>query len=176
MNRAHRGITDAEKENAVVRLVTRTESAQSIADDAGLKRATLRNWKRELLGEEAPSRMPRKKKGMTIEEPGAMKASLEADIDRLELKCAVLEGTVELLGKGQGVDPRMLANREKAILAESLRPTHKLRDLLNMVGLAKSSHRYQMAAMAKPDKYADLRIRICDIFHGGCGLFLSSDR
>ena len=115
--------------------------------------------------------MPRKKKGMTIEELEAMKASLEADIDRLELKRAVLEGTVELLGKGQGVDPRMLTNREKTILVESLRPTHKLRDLLDMVGLAKSSHRYQMAAMAKPDKYADLRMRICDIFHDSCGRY-----
>lgn len=65
---------------------------------------------------------------MTIEELEAMKAALEADIDKLEFKRAVLEGTVELLGKGQGADPRMLANREKAILVESLRPAHKLKD------------------------------------------------
>ena len=52
---------------------------------------------------------------------------------------------------------------------ESLRPAHKLKDLLDMAGLAKSSHRYQMAAMAEPDRYADLRIRICEIFHEGRG-------
>lgn len=109
--------------------------------------------------------MPRKKRDMTIEELEAMKAALEADIDKLEFKRAVLEGTVELLGKGQGADPRMLANREKAILVESLRPAHKLKDLLDVAGLARSSRRYQMAAMAKPDKYADLRIRICEISH-----------
>lgn len=44
--------------------------------------------------------MPRKKRDMTIEELEAMKAALEADIDKLEFKRAVLEGTVELLGKG----------------------------------------------------------------------------
>ena len=171
LNGTHRGITSAAKENAVVRLVTRAEPAQSIADDMGVKRATPCNWKRELLGEETPSKMPGKKKGTAIEELEAMKAALEADIDKLELRRAVPEGTVELLGKGQGADPRMLTNREKTILVESLRPAHKLRDLLGMVGLAKSSHRYQMAAMAKPDKYADLRIRICEIFHEGRGCY-----
>ena len=82
-----------------MRLVTRSESAQSIADDVGVKRATLYNWKRELLGKEAPSKMTGKKRDMTIEELEAMKASLEADIDRLELKRAVLEGTVEPFGE-----------------------------------------------------------------------------
>lgn len=171
VNRTHRGFGDDDKENAVVRLVTRKESAQSIADDIGVKRAALYNWKRKLLGEEAPSKMPRKKKDMTIEELEQMRAALEADIDKLELKRAVLEGTVELLGKGQGTDPRMLANREKTILVESLRPAHKLKGLLDAVGLAKGSHRYQMAAMAKPDKYAELRMRICEIFHDSCGRY-----
>lgn len=79
--------------------------------------------------------------------------------------------TVELLGKGRGADPRVLISREKTIPVESLRPAHKLRDLLGMAGLAKSSHRYQMAAMAKPDKCAGLRIRICGIFHEGRGCY-----
>ena len=171
VNRTHRGFEDDDRENAVVRLVTRKESAQSIADGIGVKRATLYNWKRKLLGEEAPSTMPGNKQDMTIEELEAMKAALEADIDKLELKRAVLEGTVELLGKGQGAEPRMLTNREKTILADSLRPAHKLKDLLEAVGLAKGSHRYQMAAMARPDKYADLRIRICEIFHDSRGRY-----
>ena len=70
--------------------------------------------------------MPRKKKDMTIEEPGRMRAALEADIDGYELKRAVLEGTVELLGKGQGADPGMPADREKTIPVESLGPAHRL--------------------------------------------------
>lgn len=171
VNKTGRGITDDAKENAVVRLVTRSESAQSIADDVGVKRATLYNWKRELLGKEAPSKMTGKKRDMTIEELEAMKASLEADIDRLELKRAVLEGTVELLGKDRSADPGTLTNREKTILVESLRPAHKLKDLLDAVGLAKGSHRYQMRALAKPDKYADLRVRIAEIFHESRGRY-----
>lgn len=170
-NKTGRGITNAGKENAVVRLVTRRESAQSIADDVGVKRATLYNWKRELLGKEAPTRMTGKKKDMTIEELEAMKASLEADIDRLELKRAVLEGTVELLGKDRSADPKLLTNKEKTILVESLRPAHRLKDLLDAVGLAKGTHRYQVDALARPDKYEDLRMRICEIFHDSHGRY-----
>lgn len=171
VSQTHRGFEDEDRENAVVRLVTRKESAQAIADDLGVKRATLYNWKRKLLGEEAPSKMPRKKKDMAIEELLEMKAALEADIDKLELKRAVLEGTVELLGKDPGADPKALISREKTILVESLRPAHKLKDLLEAVGLAKGTHRYQMMVLAKPDKHADLRVRICEIFHASCGRY-----
>lgn len=108
---------------------------------------------------------------MTIEEPGRMRAAPGADIDGHELKRAVLEGTVELLGKGQGADPGMPADREKTIPVESLGPAHKLRDLLEVVGSAKASHRYQVRALAKPDKYAGLRIRICEIFRDSCGRY-----
>ena len=166
-----RGITRKAKENAVVHFVTRTKSAQSVADDIGVGLSTLYNWKQELLGEEAPVKIPKKKKEMTIEELEEMKAALEADIEKLELKRAVLERTVELLGKDQSVDPRLLTNREKTILVESMRPAHKLKDLLKEVGLARGSYRYQVMTMARPDKYADLRIRICEIFHESCGRY-----
>ena len=171
VNRTSRGIADAAKENAVMRLVTRAETAQAIADDVGVKRATLYNWKRELLGKEAATKMTGKKRGMTVEELEALRASLEADIDRLELKRAVLEGTVELLGKGPSADPTTLTTGEKTILVESLRPAHKLKDLLDAVGLAKGSRRYQVEALSRPDKYEHLRIRICEIFHESHGRY-----
>jgi len=65
----------------------------------------------------------------------------------------------------------MLTNREKTILVVSLRPAHKRRDLLEVVALAKAGHRYQVRALAKLDKYAGLRIRICEIFHDSCGRY-----
>lgn len=53
----------------------------------------------------APSKMPRKKRDMAIEEPGRMRAAPGAGIDKLEPRRAVLEGMVELLGKGRGRRP-----------------------------------------------------------------------
>ena len=93
--------------------------------------------------------MPRKK-DTTVEELEQMRAALEADIVKLELKRAVPEGTAELPRKGRGADQRMLTDGQKAIPVEGLRPAHRLKDLLEVVGLAKASHRHQARALAKP--------------------------
>ena len=104
-----RGISDSEKEGVVVRLVTRKVSAQSIADDMGAKRGTLYNWKRELLGERIPSKMPSKKrKSMSVDELEEMEVVLEADIDRFELKREVLEGRSSSWEKARASIPRYL--------------------------------------------------------------------
>ncbi len=159
------------KERAVVDLITRKGSAKEISDDPGVERATLHNWKRRLLDEEVPCKMARKPDDRTIEELEGYAESLRRDIDRLEFRRAILEGTVELLGKDRSVDPRMLANREKAILVESLRPAHRLNVLLEAVGMAKNSYLYQKKAIARPNRYADLRIRITEIFHENDGRY-----
>ena len=152
-------------------LVTRTGAAKDIADELGIERAALYNWKRGLLDEEVPCKMPRKPDGRTIEELEEHAASLRRDIGRLELRRAILEGTVELPGKDRSADPKMLTDREKTVLVESLRPAHKLNVLLDAVGMAKSSHRYQRSALARPDKYANLRIRIAEIFRENDGRY-----
>ena len=115
--------------------------------------------------------MQRKKDDRSIEELEEYAESLRRDIGRLELQRAILEGTVELLGKDPGADPGMLTNREKTILVESLRPAHKLNVLLDAVGMAKSSYLYQKKALLRPDKHADLRIRVAEIFHESDGRY-----
>lgn len=72
--------------------------------------------------------------------------------------------SIELVGKDPSADPESLTNREKTLLVEALRPAHKLKDLLDTVALARSSYRYQVRAMAAPDKYAALRVRIREMF------------
>lgn len=164
-------IPDEIKERAVVDLVTRDGAAKGIADELGVERATLYNWKRRLLSEEVPRRLPKKTDVRTIEELEEYAAKLRSDIDRLELRKAILEGTVNLLGKDRSVDPRMLTNKEKTILVESLRPTHRLNVLLDAVGMPKSSYLYQKRALARPDRHSDLRIRITEIFHENDGRY-----
>ena len=88
---------------------------------------------------------------------------LKEQVRRLELKKAILEGTVELLGKDPSVDPGMLTNREKATLVDSLRPAHKLKDILEEIGMPRSSYQYQREVARRPYKYAALAVRICQI-------------
>lgn len=159
------------QKRAAIDLVARKGPAKDIADELGVERATPCNWKRRLLDEEVHCKLPMKRDGRSIEELEEHAESLRRDIGRLELRRPILEGTAELLGKDRSVDPGMPANRGKTILVESLRPTHGLGALLGAVGMAKSSHLYQKKALLRPDKHADLRIRIAEIFHGSDGRY-----
>ena len=140
----------------------------------GVTRAVLYKWKNPLLGEEAPcSKMEAAPKNTTddVDALRSQAAELQDQIKRLELRKAILEGTVELLGKGQSVDPGMLTNREKALLANSLRPARKLNEMLSGLGMGRSSCQYQVEAMRRPDKHAGPRRRISEIFAASNGRY-----
>ena len=114
---------DEQKREAVIALASRKAPAQEVADAVGVTRAVLCKWKNQLLGEEAPCKMEAAPKDMAddVDALKSQAAELQEQIKRLELRKAILEGAVELLGKGRGVDPGMLTNREKALIANSLR-------------------------------------------------------
>jgi putative transposase len=157
---------------AVVALLARERTAGEIAGALGVPRRTLYTWKRELLGEGVPCRMERE------HEPGADAAALEARVEeleaqvrKLELRKAILEGTVELLGKDPGADPNRLTNREKTLLIDSIRPDWPLGALLAELGLARSSYQYQVAAIAAGDRRADLRREVREVFEGSGGTY-----
>ena len=166
--------TDDQKREAVIALASRKASAQEVADAVGVTRAVLYKWKNQLLGEEAPcSKMEAAPKNTTddVDALRSQAAELQKQIKRLELRKAILEGTVKLLGKGQGVDPGMLTNRKKALLANSLRPARKLNEILSELGMSRSSYQYQIEAMSRPDKHVGLRRRISEIFAASDGRY-----
>lgn len=123
--------------------------------------------------EEAPCKMEAAPKDMAddVDALRSQAAELREQIKRLELRKAILEGTVELLGKGRGVDPGMLANGEKTLLANSLRPARKLNEILSGLGISRSSYRYRGEAMGGPDKHAGPRKRVSEIFAAGDGRY-----
>lgn len=158
-----RAYTYEERRTAVLDLMTRKGTAKEIADAHGIKRSDLYNWKRELLGE-GGTKLPHKDLPDDIGELEERVRSLQEQVRRLEMEKDILEGTIELLGKGQGTDPNRLTNREKAILVNSLQGKYQQKELLCALSMAKSSYRYQLGAMSAPDKYADLRIAVRRIF------------
>lgn len=165
--------TEDQVNNAVVELEARNLPAAAIAAELGVERATLYQWKKRLLGEEAPCRMPKDDVDLPddAEELKEQIRELKEQVRKLELKKAILEGTVELLGKDPGVDPSALTNREKVALVDSLRPAHKLKDILDEIGMPRSSYQYQREAASKPYKYAALAVRICQIFQSSGGAY-----
>lgn len=65
----------------------------------------------------------------------------------------------------------MLTNREKALIANSLRPARKLNEMLSELGISGSSCQYQVEAMRRPDKHAGPRRRISEIFAASDGRY-----
>lgn len=159
--------TQAQKKAAVMTLCTRTGSAKAVAEQYGVTRAALYNWKHDLLGREDRITMSKEKDKPLPDDKDALLAEIETlkgQIKRLRLEKDILEGTVAIVKKDPGVDPKSLTNKEQAILADALSNEHPLKALLGCLGMARSSYCYQRKLASMPDKYEQLRHRIRELF------------
>lgn len=82
---------------------------------------------------------------------------LQTEVYRLQLEKDVLEKAAEIIKKDRGISLESLSNREKAIVINALRNRYKLKDLLSVFHMAKSSYCYQVISINKLDKFAELR-------------------
>ena len=159
--------TPEQKKEAVIALCTRTGSAKNIAKKYGVTREVLYNWKHDLLHREGSITVSRKKDKSLPDDKNALLSEIETlkcQIKRLTLEKDILEGTVEIIKKDPGVDPKNLTNKEKTILVDTLRNKHPLKKLLDCLRLARSSYFYQRKIASLPDKYEKLRSRIIELF------------
>jgi len=158
------------KNAAVVELCTRTTNAQAISQSVGVCRPTLYNWKNQLLGREASASMKRHQDSGAIPKQKELTelqqhvVLLERDIRRLQLEHDLLKKANELLKKGLGVTPQLLSNREKTLVVDALKNVYTLAELLAELDLARSSYFYHCTRLRSPDKYADARVAIADVF------------
>lgn len=162
-----RKLPPAVKQAAVVALCMRQTSAQSVAQELGVTRFTLYNWKHRLLGREASASMKRRQDPATNSERAELERQIETlqrDVRRLQLEHDLLKKANELLKKDLGIDQRLLTNREKTELVDALRSTYTLPELLRAVGLPRSSFFYHRARLKGTDKYAEVRGVMTDIF------------
>lgn len=180
------------KEQAVIDLCSRAGSAKDIAEQHGVSRVTLYEWKKQLLGKECSCAMPKQiKRTINARNTNAediidhskldalrkqtaelerQKAELERQVYQLRLENDILEKAAEIIKKDKGISLISLTNREKAVLIDALRDKYRLNELLGQLHMAKSSYCYQKRGMLKDDPYAEFRIRIHEIFYevGGC--------
>lgn len=160
--------TQAEKQKAVEAMLLHGIPDYKVAAQYGVSRAALYNWKQRLLGRDGV--VPMNKKAAPVEQSG-VKESLEAEIadlqqqiHRLQMERDALEKAAELLKKAGGINLIHLENPEKAEVIDALRPVYRLKELLQLFQISKSSYFYCVHA-AKKDKYKDLRWEIKRIFH-----------
>jgi transposase InsO family protein/transposase-like protein len=164
--------TAEQKREAVVALCSRKGSAQTIATEVGSSRYSLYKWKHDLLGKEEIYAMPDKNNRDLTNDRDQLLVEIEAlqrKNRRLKLENDILEGTVALIKKDMGADPARLTNREKAKLVDALKGVHPVSELLDSLGIAKSSYYYQIGVLTASDKYEGIRARIVELFHeNGC--------
>jgi len=173
--------TREQKEQAVISLCSRNKSAREVANEIGVSREVLYNWKRQLLNEGREQTMKKKDKvsntsansksecqitDLVAEKERLTKKvdELQKEVYRLQLERDILEKAAEILKKDQGISLVTLTNHEKAIVINALRERYLLKDLLRILNMAKSSYCYQTLAINKSDKYTDLRKKVKGAF------------
>lgn len=136
-----------------------------MAEDEGISRAALYQWKNMYLGKDFPLHMSsidqEKQKELLLQEI----EELQKQIHQLQIEKALLEGASKLLKKDKGINLLQLTNQEKTILIDALRNQFQLKELLQQLHLAKSSYFYQKRRLEQPDKYFKERQLIISIFN-----------
>ena len=96
------------EQEAVIALCTRQGKARAIAQDLGVSRETLYNWKDQLLGREAPASMKRQSKPPAEPDKAQVEQQLEAlkgELRRLQLEHDFAEKGQRNLKKRPGRQP-----------------------------------------------------------------------
>lgn len=171
--------TREQKEQAVISLCSRSKSAKEVAAEHGTTRENLYNWKRQLLEEERVYSMSNKKSNKTInthsievevselrsekDNLSSQVAELQKEVRRLRIERDIYEKAAEIIKKDQGINLQTLTNREKAIIINALRESYQLKELLEIMCMAKSSYCYQVITI-NTDKYADLKAKVKNVF------------
>jgi len=162
-----RELTPADKQAAVIALCTRPAGALAVAQELGVSRGSLYQWKNQLLGHDAPASMEHQQDTPTGSDRAALKHQLETlrqEVRRLRLEADLLKKANELVKKDLDIDRQLLTNREKTQLVDALRSTYSLTELLCELDLPRSSYFYHRARLQVADKYAEVRQAMTDIF------------
>lgn len=157
-------LTSKEKEATVLALLTRNTSAQKVANDIGVSRESLYQYKEQLLGKDVSINKMKQPNDTDVNKLKDQVKQLQDEIYHLQMQKDILEKAGEIIKKDQGILLEELTNQEKTILIDVLRPIYKLSQLLTIIDIPKSSYSYHKRQLALPDKYSNVRAQIIDIF------------
>ena len=157
----------AEKIQAVAELESRSGTAVEVAEKHGVSRTAPYVWRREMMGDNGGE--PKTKGEPVSKEFDDLPDDIEVLQDMLrEAKMqlrkvqpgpGVRQATHETAEEGQGADPELLTNEEKAAMVEALRAECRLCEILPVVGMAKSSYEYARRAQAKGETEEHAAVR-----------------
>ena len=149
------------------------ENIKYVSEDIGYSRASIYQWRKRYLKEGTLGLM--NNRNIT---PGKLKAGTTANTDisseeikqlksqmqDMQLEIDLLKETINVLKKDPDIDQSALSNKEKAVIIDVLKNKYSLPALLDKLQLSKSSYYYQVHAINKEDKYAQVRYRTIELF------------
>ncbi len=124
------------KKQAVIDFCERNKTAENIANDYGVNRTALYNWKKEKLGDKDVPAMPKRKAKKTVEELkieidefNQQAEELKRQVYRLQLEKDILEKASEVIKKDPGIKLQQLTNKEKTMVINTLREKYSHNEL-----------------------------------------------
>ncbi len=170
-----------QKAQAIIEYCSGEKTSKQISEEYGISPYTIYGWKKKMLGQKE---MKNSKKASDNKEEitnvNELKdeivqlrteaEALKKQIYRLQLEKDVLEKAAEIIKKEPGINCDSLTNREKAIVINALRERYRLKDLLGIVNMAKSSYCYVNSKL-EIDKYRTERALIVKVFRDSKGRY-----
>lgn len=169
------------KLQAVAELEARTGPAADVAKRYGVSASAPYWWRKELMGDNGGDT---EEKGVPvsrefdelpddIETLKDMIRETKMQLRKVQLELDVRQATLEIVKKDPGADPNRLTNAEKAALVTALRAKYRLRELLPVVGMAKSSYEYARNAQLKGEsvEHAAARKAVREAFDASGGTY-----
>ena len=151
------------KLKAITDYYTGNMSVTEIADKYNVSRAAIYAWVKNIM---PVSEQPMVKEDITEEEQVDLSEpdSLKEEIYKLRLERDILEETVKVLKKENGISPDNLTKQEKVTVIDAIRDRYTLKDALNAVGMAKSTYMYIKRKKERSDSYEALKEQIRMVF------------
>jgi transposase InsO family protein/transposase-like protein len=148
------------------------QSAQEIAEKNGVTREVLYFWASKAKEKGYTAAMkPKEKHTETKEELTEELLRLRQEAEelrkenhRLQIENDLLIVAAEVVKKGKGISLASLTNREKALTIDALRSKYRLAELIQAIGIARSTYFAQEKVLKAKDKHAEDRKFIRSLF------------
>ena len=163
------------KMHAIYRCINNGETIKSVAEDIGYSSVAVLKWVHEYTEKGNISLMNQSDPNIPIDPKDIQSAedieALKVQMIEMQMEIDILKETINVLKKDPGVNQEALSNREKAVIIDALRNKYSLPKLCRKLCMSRSSYYYQETAIHAEDKYREVRIKICELFHNNYDAF-----
>lgn len=141
---------------------SRDSSGENKAKEYNICRTTIYSWQKKLTGDKIMN--SKKDKDKSKEDLIEEIKILKQEHLKLEMENKVLNKANEILKKEIGANYSSLTKKEKVLIVSALKDKYKIKELLEIVNLKKSTYFYEVNLL-NFDKYSNQRETIKNIFY-----------